>query len=245
MPQSKRQKVVSLTKTEKHGRANKEQLVTDIRAAADSYAYVFVFSVANMRNALLKEVRSEWNHSRFFFGKTKVMQRALGLDGATEIKDNISQLTQKLSGSVGLLFTNVSPEDTVAHFKSFAEADYARSGNRATETVVLPEGPVVRGFDKDPFPHNMEPQLRKLGLPTKLNKGVVTLLRDHTLVKKGAVLTPEQAQLLKLFHIQQAVFRVYLLCYYDVSKAEVVDVSAEFPDATSAAEGGDSMDADE
>jgi len=42
----------------------------------------------------------------------------------------------------------------------------------------------------------MEPQLRKLGLPTALKKGVVTCLFDYTVCKKGDTLTPEQAQLL-------------------------------------------------
>jgi len=42
----------------------------------------------------------------------------------------------------------------------------------------------------------MEPQLRKLGLPTTLKTGVVTCLFDYTVCNKGDVLTPEQAQLL-------------------------------------------------
>ena len=39
--------------------------------------------------------------------------------------------------------------------------EYARAGTDATETVELEEGAL------DGFPHNMEPYLRKLGLPTK------------------------------------------------------------------------------
>jgi mRNA turnover protein 4 len=42
----------------------------------------------------------------------------------------------------------------------------------------------------------MEPQLRKLGLHTSLKRGVVTLDLDYEVCKKGAKLTPEQAQLL-------------------------------------------------
>lgn len=44
--------------------------------------------------------------------------------------------------------------------------DYARSGNRAQMDVTLDEGPLEQ------FPHSMEPQLRQLGLPTALKKGM-------------------------------------------------------------------------
>ncbi|XP_009323525.1 PREDICTED: mRNA turnover protein 4 homolog [Pygoscelis adeliae] len=61
----------------------------------------------------------------------------------------------------------------------------------------------------------MEPQLRQLGLPTALKKGVVTLLSDYEVCKEGDVLTPEQARVLgassgtkKLFGYEMAEFKV-------------------------------------
>ena len=50
-------------------------------------------------------------------------------------------------------------------FDEYSIADYARSGNTATQTVVIEEGPIPE------FSHSMEPQLRALGLPTTLNRG--------------------------------------------------------------------------
>lgn len=51
-------------------------------------------------------------------------------------------------------------------FKEYTEPEFARSGNKASELVVLPEGPL------DQFSHAMEPHLRQLGLPMELRKGV-------------------------------------------------------------------------
>jgi mRNA turnover protein 4 len=60
----------------------------------------------------------------------------------------------------------------------------------ATETVVLDSGPLKQ------FPHSLEPHLRQLGMPTTLQKGVVTLLKDYEVCKEGVALTPEQARIL-------------------------------------------------
>ena len=65
MPKSKRAKVVNLSKTDKKGKGLSQKLFTNVREAADSYQYIFVFSVENMRNTYLKEVRTEFADSRY------------------------------------------------------------------------------------------------------------------------------------------------------------------------------------
>ncbi|ORX64550.1 hypothetical protein BCR32DRAFT_231763 [Anaeromyces robustus] len=214
MPKSKRSKLVSLTKTQKKGREEKELLVEQIQKCVDKFQYIWVFNINNMRNYYLKEVRSDWNTSRFFFGKNKIMAKALGNTPEEEYKENLSKLAERLVGNVGLLFTDASPKEIQEYFENFKKEDYARSGFIATYDFVVPAGPVTRGVDKLPFPSNMEPQLRQLGLPTTLKTGVVTCLYDYTVCKKGDSLSPEQAQLLKHFFIQMAEFKVTLKCYY-------------------------------
>ncbi|XP_026517378.1 mRNA turnover protein 4 homolog, partial [Terrapene carolina triunguis] len=93
-------------------------------------------------------------------------------------------------------------------FSQFKEVDFARAGNKATFTVSLDTGPLEQ------FPHSMEPQLRQLGLPTALKKGVVTLLSDYEVCKEGDVLTPEQARVLKLFGYEIAEFKVTIKCMW-------------------------------
>ena len=76
----------------------------------------------------------------------------------------------------------------------------------------------------EPFPHNEEPQLRKLGLHTTMVRGVPTLGAPHKLCAKGKPLTAEQAQLLKLIGEKTVEFRVHLKARWDSATGEVVQI---------------------
>lgn len=102
---------MSLTKTPKKGLEAKQALIAELRKCADTYKHIFVFSVANMRNSKLKDVRNAWKHSRIFFGKNKVMMVALGKEPSSEYKENLHQVSKHLRGEVGLLFTNRTKEE--------------------------------------------------------------------------------------------------------------------------------------
>lgn len=100
-------------------------------------------------------------------------------------------------------------EDVVVDwFKDYYSDEFARGGFVATEKIVLPEGPLPD------FSHAIEPHLRKLGMPTKLDKGIVTLINDFVVCEKGQTLTPEQAKILKLIGRPLAKFHVKVECSY-------------------------------
>ena len=102
----------------------------------------------------------------------------------------------------------------VSYFNQLAEPDFARTGGQATETVVLDKGPLPD------FGHSMEPQLRQMGMPVSLVRGVVTLLEDFTVCTEGATLTSEQARILKLLGHQQADFKLNLVGGWDKAGGE-------------------------
>lgn len=97
---------VSLTKTKKKGLELKQHVINDIRSSVEKYSRIFLFSVQNMRNNKLKELRAEWTDSRFFFGKNKIMALAFGKSSELEVADGIHKLANALNGQCGLLFTN-------------------------------------------------------------------------------------------------------------------------------------------
>jgi mRNA turnover protein 4 len=158
-----------------------------------------------MRNVRLKELRTLWNTSRFFFGKNKVMIRALGPTFEEEHRQNLHKVAQCIKGDCGLLFTDKPKQDVIKFFTSFCEPNFARSGCVATEDISIKKGPLT-------FPGSMEVMLRGLGLKTLLKDGVVQLLVDTQVCKKGDVLTPEQCRLLELFDIKMADFRITVDC---------------------------------
>ncbi|XP_062401048.1 mRNA turnover protein 4 homolog [Sardina pilchardus] len=221
MPKSKRDKKISLTKTAKKGLELKQTLIEELRKCVDVYRHVFIFSVENMRNNKLKDIRTAWKHSRFFFGKNKVMMIALGRGPTDEYKDNLHKVSRFLKGEVGVLFSNKTKEEVQEYFDNFKETDYARAGNVAQMAVTLDEGPLEQ------FPHSMEPQLRQLGLPTALKKGVVTLIKDYEVCKDGDTLTPEQARILKLFAIEMAEFKLTIKCMWNSETGEFQKLSEE------------------
>jgi len=201
----------STSRTTKRTREEKEAFIEDVRTAVDAFERVYVFRVSNMRNKAMKETRVAWKGSRFFFGKNKLMRMALGTDAATAVVDGIEDLSNKIVGTVGLLFTNEPHDSVLEYFESFDVADFARQGSEATHDVTLEAGHLTQ------FATSIEPHLRSLGLPTKVDNGRVMLEFDVAVCKEGDSLTSEQARILKLFEMKLARMKFFVDCCFSIS----------------------------
>ncbi|CAN4108062.1 unnamed protein product [Withania somnifera] len=228
MPKSKRNRAVTLSKTKKKGKEHKENIVNSIRECAEKYSSVYVFSFENMRNLKFKEFRDQLkSSSRFFLGSNKVMQVALGRSVAEEIRPGLHKISKLVRGDSGLCFTNLPKEEVQRLFNHYEEYDFARTGTAATEKVELQEGPL------DQFTHEMEPFLRKQGMPVRLNKGVVELVSDFVVCEEGKPLSPEAARILRLLGIKMATFRLNLICRWSPDEFEIYKEGLEESDMES------------
>ena len=106
-----------------------------------------------------------------------------------------------------------------SYFREFVDSHFARSGCIATSDFSLDAGPLP----VDIAPHPLEPTLRKLGLPTRLNASVVELMHDTLVCSAGDVLTPEQCRLLQLFDQRQAAFRIHVIAALNYTADEQSD----------------------
>mmetsp|Transcript_11230 Transcript_11230/g.23432 ORF Transcript_11230/g.23432 Transcript_11230/m.23432 type:complete len:247 (-) Transcript_11230:421-1161(-) len=223
MPKSKRNKVVSLTKTRSKGREGKEALISAIRGCLDEYPRCYVFRFRNMKNVALKKLREELKGDcRFFLGSNKVMRVALGRDEASEQRQGLAALGERLSGFAGLLFTARDTSEIEEMFALHEDLDFARPGQKAIDTVEYPEGPVV-GAEGLPLAHTLEPTIRSNGMPSKLNHGVVELISPYTVCKDGQELGPKQCALLRIFGIKMARFTLTLDSVWEDGEVTVIN----------------------
>lgn len=209
MPKSKRAKIVPLTQTKAKTRDHKDALIEKIHQALEEFTDVYIFTISNTRTNILQQIRDERKgDSKLFLGNNKLMMIALGRDEETSTKPNLYKLSKFLHGQCGLLFTNLAKKEVKDYFGGVGAQVYARTGQPASEAFSLAAGPLPQ------FPHSMFEHLTKLGLPIKLDKGVIVLLQDTTVCEEGDTLSAEAAQLLKLFGRQTAEFRMDLAAHW-------------------------------
>ena len=164
------------------------------------------------------------------------MLHALGSTAETSHLLGTHLLAPYLTGEVGLLFTSRPPADIESYFANYAALDYARAGAMAPRGFVIPRGELrthfgVEGGEDDPVPISLEPQLRKLGVPTRLVKGKVTLeeVEDgnedgYVVCRAGEVLDSRQTTLLKIFGIRMAEFSVSPKAVWEKSTGTVREI---------------------
>ena len=149
--------------------------------------------------------------------ETKKEQRKRG--GEANTNNNNNATTTTTTTTTGIVFTHLNKEDVMRAMKEKETKDFARVGQIATETIVCPEGQVKNAYDV-PMSHTLEATLRKHGLPTKLNKGVVECVKEKTICKRGAKLSADQCALLRQFGFKLATFKLRLAAGWEKATGE-------------------------
>uniref|UniRef100_A0A6A7G8K6 Ribosome assembly factor mrt4 n=1 Tax=Hirondellea gigas TaxID=1518452 RepID=A0A6A7G8K6_9CRUS len=212
MPKSKRERIVALSRATKRTKQQKGEIIQSIRDCVDMHTSCYVISFSNRRNVSFQPVRDHWRSSRFFCGKNKLMQIALGRSKENEHRENLQLISENLVHDNVLFVTSCGAEEVLKYFEELSTPDFARTGSAATEDFDLKEG-VLEGME-----FSMEPRLKALSLPVRLNNRKIELLGNISVCKVGQTLTAEQSSILKLFNRKTSVFSGKVLCYWENGK---------------------------
>ncbi|KAI3994194.1 hypothetical protein MKX01_012451, partial [Papaver californicum] len=137
MPKSKRNRPVTLSKTKKKRREQKENIVDSIRKAVEDFNSIYVFSFENIRNLKFKEFREQLKSSSryiIFIYLGVFMQISLGRSVSDEIRPWLHKVSKLLHGDAGLCFTNLPKEEIMGLFAELEEHDFARTGTTPTSS---------------------------------------------------------------------------------------------------------------
>eukprot|EP00026_Physarum_polycephalum_P014728 Phypoly_transcript_15275.p1 GENE.Phypoly_transcript_15275~~Phypoly_transcript_15275.p1 ORF type:complete len:245 (-),score=56.81 Phypoly_transcript_15275:77-811(-) len=239
MPKSKRHTRVALSVVKKKNKVeHKQKHYGLIQESLDKHNTLFVLKPHNMRNAQLKQLRDRFISSDFFIGKNTTMARALGVNPASEYKNNLHKMSKLLHGERILLITSDDKDDILDYFKTQKVVDYARGGFVPIENITRHPGPIE-------LSHSLEPHLRALGMPTRLKNGVIHLENEYVLCTAGKAITPEQAKLLKLLEIKLAEFYIDVVGIWTEDGTTTFFEEEEEEEGEEEGEGGDMEDDEE
>ena len=209
MPKSKRVKVVALTKTLKRStKEKKSNLIEKVQQCLQEYEDVYVFDYSNCRSKHLKDARIAFrDESEFFLTKNKILK--VGINQVADDFKELENIGEDLVGLRGLFFTSKPKKEVLKFFNEFRMKEFAKEGFVSKEKVELKTGPL------EFFPHSLEPRLLKLGVPVELKNGVIHVVKDFVVCKKGEKLNPEQAKILKHLEMEMAEFTMNLVSHWN------------------------------
>ena len=202
----------------------KLETIQAVQACLKTHPHLYLYQLVNPRNNFFQRLRRDFaDHTVFWMGKNKVLQRALGKTVDDEHVLNGHVIAKKITGKTGILLSKLKPSELEDALSSLpAMFDNARPGSIANYPVIVQADPDTRLLsDKEgePIPASQEPILRTAGMPTMLRGGSVLLAQgsEYVVCQSGDSLTPAQAKILKIFKIQLDEFSVKLGGHFDVS----------------------------
>ena len=185
MPKSKRERVVSLSKTRKNSVNRKDALIGAIRECVEKYDRLYLLRVRNLKSKDMDMMRKLFE-GRLFVCKNSLFRAAIGATEEDEAAPGISEVVQSLRGSLVSVFTSQTDAQLAPLF-AYTRVMYAKQGAVAPMTVTLHRDDLA-GLD-----HSTEPYVRALGVDCKLERGQIVVLKEKVVCTEGKVMSANEA----------------------------------------------------
>jgi large subunit ribosomal protein L10 len=208
----------------------KKKEIEEIRRYAGQFTLIGLVDMYGIPASQVQQIR------RNLRGTATIMmtRNTLIRHAIEEIGGDIKVLTRFISGHSALIFTNDNPFRLFRELEKTKTKMAAKAGEIAPEDIVVAKGPT--SFKPGPIVG----ELQQAGIPAAIEAGKVKIRETKVVVKKGAVITAKQADVLAKLDIKPMDVGLALqAAFYDGSVYEpsvlMVDESAVLGQLTLAA----------
>lgn len=195
---------------------HKENLLNIIASECEKYSKLFLVKISHPLSKILQEVRKECRPGNLFLGKNRVMVKGIEKYSNKEQNKEIMKLVPKFKQGLGIYFSNDSFDDIQKKLKQFKEEVYANEGDVSLKTIIIPVGQIFQ--EQESCLTYIEPKLRKEGMKTYLEKGIVLNKEEFIVCTAGKEISQKSANILRLLKIKVSVFKIEIVAYYSEDK---------------------------
>ncbi len=190
----------------RHALLKKQAIVEEIKKLFSQYGVVAIIDLFKVPTPQFKRLRKELEK----YGFIKVYKNSLFLRAMKDLNlKGIDELSTYLTGTNAFLFTNMNPFELALIIDKLSDMRYAKPGDVATDDIYLPQGPT--GIPPGP----MLSVFGKLRVPTQVREGNIWIAKEVRVAKKGDVISPELASLLRKLGIKVIEVKLKIKAVWD------------------------------
>jgi len=170
----------------------KQEEVEELAELLEAYDSVGVVSVTGIPSRQLQDMRRGLHGSAVLrMSRNTLLERAL-----EEVDDGLEDLTEHLSGEVGLVATNDNPFGLYQQLEDSKTPAPINAGEVAPNDIVIPEGDT--GIDPGPFVG----ELQTIGANARIQEGSIQVLEDSVVVEEGDTVSDDVSNVLSELGIE-------------------------------------------
>ncbi|WP_276272189.1 50S ribosomal protein L10 [Haloarcula litorea] len=170
----------------------KQEEVDAIAEIVDSYESVGVVDITGIPSRQLQDMRRDLHGT----AELRVSRNTLLVRALEEVDDGLEDLTEYVSGQVGLIGTNSNPFSLYQELEASKTPAPIGAGEIAPNDIVIPEGDT--GVDPGPFVG----ELQGVGADARIQEGSIQVLSDSTVLDAGEEVSQDLANVLNELGIE-------------------------------------------
>ncbi|WP_254840320.1 50S ribosomal protein L10 [Natronomonas marina] len=164
----------------------KREEVDDIVGFLERYDSVGVVDITGIPSRQLQDMRRELHGTAALrISRNTLIERAL-----EEVDEGLEDLTEHVSGQVGLIGTNDNPFGLYQQLEESKTPAPINAGEVAPNDIVIPEGDT--GIDPGPFVGD----LQSVGANARIEGGSIKVVEDSTVLETGEEVSTDLANVL-------------------------------------------------